>query len=166
VPSDDNNVCVLKIGLKQVGLHEYCLQEELLQKSQILEHLSDDEKRVLLDSAKVRSFSSGQVIQLEEDPAGEFLNMVIDGGVVLTFGGGITDLGTLGPGDYFSLDSIYRSAVHPRANALGAVRVARLPAAMINALRQSYPLLDRILKDTAAQRKQMAEDGADFFNRW
>jgi len=166
VSSDDNNVCVLKIGLKHVGLHEYCVQDELLLKSQILEHLSEDELKVLLDSAKARSFSGGQVIQLEESPAGNSLNMVLDGSVALTFGGGITDLGTLGPGDFFGLDSIYRSAVHPRANALGAVRVALFPVVMINALRQSYPLLDKVLKDAAIARKQMANDGADFFNRW
>jgi CRP-like cAMP-binding protein len=166
VASEETNVCVLRIGLKQVGLLDFCTRDERLWRSPLLSPLSDGQKKEILECSRVRSVPSGSYVRREDDAAGEHIYFVLDGTVLLSVGGGITDLGTLGPGDFFGLESLFPQAAHVSAKADGNVRVALLPAAQVRLLMESRPLLKKLLDDTLAKRKGRADEGADFFNRW
>jgi len=163
VESRDEKLSILRIGLKHVDVVEYCRQDEFLWRSALLSTLDDDEKRQLLAGARVRGLNPGE--QLDSADSTGYLAFVLEGSLVLA-ADDLTDLGTLGQGDFFNLSSVLDDAVLATATADNQVKLALLPAAHIRRLLDSRPVFGGVLRELATARKKAAEDGADFLNRW
>ena len=163
VESRDEKQSILRIGLKHVDVVEYCRQDELLWRSTLLTPLGDDEKAQLLVGARVRGLNPGE--QLDSADSSGYLALVLEGSLVLA-ADDLTDLGTLGQGDFFNLSSVIDDAVSVTATADNKVKLALLPAAHVRRLLDARPVFAEVIGDLASARKKTAEDGADFLNRW
>ena len=156
---------ILRIGLTQVKLSEYVEGDDLLRRSQLFKCISDTERQVLLRNAKARTLKSGKVL-LEEGLPAKVLYFLLDGVVRLAMQGGMAELAALTKGDVFGLSAVEPSAIRPQGTADGDTRVALIPADQVQVLMQTTPKLGNFLRELAVKRREMAEDGASFFDRW
>jgi signal-transduction protein with cAMP-binding, CBS, and nucleotidyltransferase domain len=156
---------VLRIGITRLKLAEYVEGDDLLRRSTLFRHISDDERRALLSRSRTRVIRSGEVF-LEEAVPAKSLCLVLDGTVRLSMQGGMSELATLQKGDVFGLSAVESSAIRPQAAAEGDARVALLDTDQIQSLIQTAPRLGGYLGELAAERRKLAEDGASFFDRW
>ena len=156
---------ILRIGLTQVKLSEYVEGDDLLCRSPLFRCITDKERQVLLRNAKARTLKSGGVL-LEEGLPAKSLCFLLDGAIRLSMQGGMAELVTLSKGDVFGLSAVEPSAIRPQATADGDARVALLPADQVQVLMQTTPQLGDFLRELVAKRREMAEDGASFFDRW
>ena len=156
---------VLRIGITQVNLGEYVEGDDLLRRSKIFKHISDTERQVMLRNSRARTLKPGEVF-LEEAMPAKGLYFVLEGVIRLSMQGGMAELVTLAKGDVFGLSAVESSAIRPQATAEGDTRVALLPADQVQVLMQTTPRLGNYLRELAAERRKLAEDGTSFFDRW
>ena len=156
---------VLRIGITQVKLGEYVEGDDLLRRSRIFKHISDTERQVMLRHSRARTLKPGEVL-LEEAMPAKGLYFVLEGVIRLSMQGGMAELVTLAKGDVFGLSAVESSAIRPQATAEGDTRVALLPADQVQVLMQTTPRLGNYLRELAAERRKLAEDGTSFFDRW
>jgi len=165
VADEGEKASVLRIGITQLKLGEYVESDDLLSRSALFKCISDKERRSLLSQSKARALKSG-VVMLQEAVPAKHLFFVLDGSIQLSMQGGMTELVTLGKGDVFGLSAIESSAIRPQAAADGDTRVALLPADQVQVLMQTTPRLGDYLRTLASERRKLAEDGANFLDRW
>jgi CRP-like cAMP-binding protein len=165
VADEGEKASVLRIGITQVKLGEYIEGDELLRRSALFKSISDKERQDLLRQSKARALKPGEVLLQEAMPA-RHLCFVLDGSIQLSMQDGMTELITLGKGDVFGLSAVESSAISPQATADGDTRVALLPADQVQVLMQTTPRLAKYLSGLALERRKLAEDSANFFDRW
>lgn len=156
---------ILRIGLTHIKLSEYVEGDDLLRRSPLFKCITDKERQVLLRTARARTFRSGGAL-LEEGLPAKSLYFLLDGVVRLSMQGGMAEIVALSKGDVFGLSAVEPAAIRPQATADGDTRVALLPADQVQVLMQTTPQLGDFLRELSAKRRELAEDGANFFDRW
>lgn len=165
VTDEQESVSLLRIDLEQVDVYEYVKRDDLLGRSPLLQPLSERERAELLHGSRTTSAGAAQII-LPEGQSADAVWLILEGAVSLALGGGVTDLGMLGKGDFFGLSAVEPRAVRPRARAESAVRLARLQPEQIALLRQLVPELAQVIAQVMDTRNRLADAGDDFMDRW
>jgi CRP-like cAMP-binding protein len=165
MPKSGGGTNLLRIELGHINVLEYVAADELLRSSPLLAGIPAEEWGQLLQAAKVRSFGAGQIILSERDTIAA-VGFVLEGCVSLSTNDGACDLGTLGKGDVFGLAALFPDAVRLQARSEDTVHLVFLPVEPIRALLQRHARLEQTLRQIAAQRRTLDEEGARFLQQW
>ncbi len=154
---------LLKIGLKAVGVAEYCERAEHLAASPVLVRLQARKQQWILDDCKVVAAEPKK--QLWAAGQQPFLGMVLTGQVDLLAGSGM-EFERVDAGDMIGLDALYDVIASWGAMARGEVRLAVFPKESFGKVVRANPELRDYLDSLYDARKKAAKEAVDFFGRW
>ena len=124
----------------------------------ILDHLGEDERRLVLAEARRRRFDRGEVVFHAGDPA-DAVHLIVSGSVVVrrtSLAGDTAILGFLGPGEFFGeLALIGHTPPMVRTATVEAVEPTEslsIRAEQFEALRRREPAVDRFLVELLVTR--------------